>query len=776
MTDLLVILARNFGSPIVIAILTLATTLLILGEKRDAWFISFVIIINTLFAIAQELRAERALKKLELMSAPHARRQVASGKFKEVMYDELQIGDVIQLRAGDEIPADGTVAESTGMEVDESMLTGESAAAEKEVGSTVYAACSVVAGGATVHVTAVGASTKAGAMTASLKRYTPQPTPLQRSINYTITVLTYGALFLAALIFVVYSVEGEHAIRIFKTITSAAVTIVPEGLLLASSLLLAFGSLKLAQAKVLPQKLAAIEAMALLSILCVDKTGTLTSNTVTFEAFNLFGKYSKQDEKIWRAVVGIVASGTSGGNATGDAIIAALPTPADYEVIDTLAFSSERKMSGVRMQYQHKERTVLMGAPEFLGKLAPLSSVQKKRINMLVAEGQRVLLVAEFADNKTKLKKLDDGSGKAVGMIVLSNALRDGVRETVAYLQSNDVNIRVISGDHPQTVQYIAARAGINNSEKVITGAELSKLSAKGWNKAVLKTTIFARVLPEQKERLISTFKAHGHFTGMVGDGVNDALALKKADLGVAMYAGASASRRVADIVLLNNSFTSLPLGMKLGNRIMQAIEVIATLFFHKIILGIVLLLSTLAIGMRYPFEPRHVTFMNIFLVVLPTLMWTLFPPSPRHRVQPQYFWRDTLLAISPIAMISGVALTFTYWMISRLQPGSYNDVATTMVMVTTFFGVYIVFLTSTMLSVVVDGAARLARWLYLVTVAAIGLLSFGLPIAQDFFDFSRPNWVYLWPTILIVAVAAFTQYKLAKRAGARLRQKNHKV
>ncbi len=428
------------------------------------------------------------------------------------------------------------------------------------------------------------------------------------------------------------------------------------------------------------------------------------------------------------------------------------------------------------MKYQGKQYTVLIGAPEFLGKLAPINHVQEKRISTLVAEGQRVLLVAEFDDHKTKLKTLADGSGKAIGVIVLSNALRDGVQQTVAYLQDNNVNIRVISGDHPQTVQYIAARAGINNSDKVITGAQLSKLSKKAWDKTVLKTTIFARVLPEQKQKLIATFKAHGHFTGMVGDGVNDALALKKADLGVAMYAGASASRRVADIVLMDNSFNSLPLGMKLGNRIMQAIEVIATLFFHKIILGVVLLLSTLVIGMRYPFEPRHVTFMNIFLVVLPTLMWTLFPPSPRHRVQPQHFWRDTLLAIAPIALISGVALTFTYWAISQLYPGNHSDVATTMVMVTTFFGVYIVFLASTMLAVVVDGPARLARWLYIIAVAVVALLSFGLPIAREFFDFTSVSWVYLWPTILVVAVAAFTQYKLAKRAGARLRQKNYNI
>ena len=400
MKDFLRILRRNFVSPIVIAILILATTLFILGEARDAWFISVVIIVNTLFAIVQEIRAMLALKKLELMSAPRARRQTRDGVFEDVMFDKLVVGDIISLRSGDEIPADGMIIESTGLEVDESMLTGESAAVEKDMNATVYASSAVVAGGAIVKVTAVGVETKAGKMTASLKRYTPQLTPLQKAINKAITVLTYGALVLAALIFVVYYGAGEDAIRIFKTITSAAVTVVPEGLLLASSLLLAFGSLKLAQAKVLPQKLGAIEAMALLSVLCVDKTGTLTSDTVKLHSVELF---DKNDETTWKEYIGIVAAGTSGGNATGDAIIAALPAPSGYEITDTLAFSSERKMSGVRFEYKGKKQTVLMGAPEFLGELAPLSIEAKKRVELLAAEGQRVLLVASFDDYKTKL-------------------------------------------------------------------------------------------------------------------------------------------------------------------------------------------------------------------------------------------------------------------------------------------------------------------------------------------------------------------------------------
>jgi len=772
MKDFLVILRRNFVSPIVVAILILATTLLVLGESRDAFFISAVIVFNTLFAIAQEVRAQRALKKLELMSAPHAKRETAEGAFEDVLFDQLLPGNIIQLQAGDETPADGVLVKSNGLEVDESMLTGESLAVEKSSNETVYAGSVIVAGSALVKVIAVGDETRIGKVSSSLKRYTPQLTPLQHAINRAIGTLTYGALVLAALIVVVYGRAGIDAISIFKVITSAAVTIVPEGLLLASSLLLAFGSLKLARAQVLPQKLAAIEAMALLSVLCVDKTGTLTSDEVTFESLELFDKKRGTD---WAAIIGIVATSTSGGNATGEAIIKGLPAPDNYEVKDILAFSSARKMSGTRLEYDGKTHTVFIGAPEFMTDLVSLNAGQHERIKLMTSEGKRVLLVVSISDQKTRLKELKSNAGIAVGLIILSNPLRKGVEDTIAYLQKNAVSIRVISGDNPQTVQYVAKEAGIAKSQSMMTGVELGLLDDKEWDKKVLETTIFARVLPEQKERLVETFQRHGQFTGMVGDGVNDALALKKSDLGIAMYAGAAASRRVADVVLLNNSFTSLPLGMKLGNRIMQAIEVISILFFHKIIFGVVLLLTTLVLGLRYPFDPRHVTFMNIFLVTLPTLMWTLAPPKPLHKVNPRRYWRDTLYAVIPFATISGLAVVISYLLVLHIYPHAHEKVTTMVVLVATFFGVYLVFLAPRMLGVASTRQSLYARIGYMLAVAIIGVETFRLGFLRTFFNFAKPSWDYALPLLILVLIAATAQYLLANYAGKQLLRNNAK-
>ena len=762
MRDYLDIVRRNLMSPIVIAIFLLALALLYAGERRDAWFISVVIAVNTVIGIVQEVRAKYALKQLELMSAPRAR-LVRGDEVAEVMYDALQVGDEILLEAGDELPADGVVLSARGLEVNESMLTGESASIDKKKHDEVYAATTVIAGSARVRVTAVGDATKAGAISATLKQYTPRLTPLQQAIQNAITFLTYCAIVLSLLVFARYRIAGFESVRILKTIITSAITIVPEGLLLASSLLLAFGSLKLAQAKVLPQKLSAIEAMALLNILCTDKTGTLTSDEITLERVEPFGSGNEPVKQL----AAMVAHETSGGNATGQAIITALDLPYEYTVDDILAFSSARKFAGVRARVDGRVRTLIMGAPEYVARMAPLSTTEQQQIEKWTDDGLRVLLLAEFDDNNTPLKSLKPGSGRPLAVVLLRNLLRDGVVDTVAFLQRQGVNIRVISGDNPRTVQYVARAAGINNSDTAITGAELAELDEPAFATAADQHTIFARVLPEQKERLIAHFSQQNHqFTGMVGDGVNDALALKKADLGVAMYAGAPASRRVADIILLNNSFNSLPLGMRLGNQIMQAIEVIATLFFHKIIYGLVLLAVTLVLGVIHPYAPRHITFLNIFLVTMPTIMWTLFPPRSHHRINPHNFWRDTLGAVTPIALVSGAAVSITYLMLRAMQPHDQDTVSTMTVLVATFFGVYLVFLVGPMLGVVLDRRAKTARMLYIAAALLVASTSFAVPLLRRFFDFTIPTLAMIGPVAGVVVIAALLQWHLARRAG----------
>ncbi len=756
--DFLAVLKRNVLTPVVVAIYTLGAILLYLHEYKDAFFISSVITFNVIFAIVQEIRAKRALHKLELMNQPIARIPKGDGTYKEIPFTDVKVGMLIALLPGDEIPADATITESHGLEVNESMLTGESLPVEKPVESTVLSSTSVVAGTALATVTAIGADTKAGIMSAKLKVYNPELTPLQKLINQLIFYLTFFALGLAALIAIVYWNDGYSSRVIFKTITSAGITVIPEGLLLASTLLLAFGSLKLARQKVLPQKLSAIEGMALLNVLCTDKTGTLTSDDIMFDRIELFTK--KYDEQELKKIIGTAALLIGGGNATSDAIIHALSSTKGASATEVLAFSSRRKLSGVRFKIGSNSHSIVLGAPEYVSTYAPITKTQQSQIDTYTAQGLRVLLVASMPYS-TSLKKMGEKSGTALGIILLKNELREGIVHTVEFLQKRGVSLRVISGDNPSTVQYITESAGIRGAKHIITGAELAALSPEKWEKTVLATTIFARVLPEQKEAIIETFKQNGHYTGMVGDGVNDALALKKSDLGVAMYSGAVATRRVADIVLLNNSFNSLPIGMRLGNRIMQAIEIVAVLSFHKIIFGVTILFLTILIGLQYPFAPRHNTFMNIFAMSLPTLMWTLFPPLPRHRVNPRDFWRDTLVPILPIGLITGFAATACYVVCKQVFDYSYEMAGTITVIATVLLAIAIVLQSGRIMGVRITKSTRIAQAIYLVAAVLVACFGFGFSAIRKFFDFEYPHTDihHIWPIAAIVIVAFVCQW-----------------
>lgn len=763
------IIFRNFISPISIAIFVLAAGLFYLGELRDAWFISVVILVNSTIGSIQEIRAYLTLKKIELLSAPRAR--VFRGEnIEEVLFNELQVGDKIQLKTGDEVPADAKILSANSFEIDEAILTGESLAIKKIKNSEILAGSIVVSGDAVAEVTAVGEDTKSGQMTKKLKTYKPNLTPIQQNISKLISGMTYFAIFLAIAVIWRYAHLGNSQVEILKTITSAAIVVVPEGLLLASSLLFAYGSLRLLQAKVLPQKISAIEDMALLQILATDKTGTLTSPEIIFEGLENLS--DEADETLQKVLVEL-NSQSQEKNATAQAILSEFGDgKTGLKVIDAMAFSSARKLSGITVSGDNIERSVVFGAPEFILKNCvdeKISQQISERVNALAEKGLRVLLLAEFQKTGKISESLKTEKLQPLAIVTLKNSLRQNVSKTIDFLQKRGVSLRVISGDNPRTVSFIAKEAGILDPDKFITGAELNEMSEEDFEKAVMENTIFARVLPEQKEKIISIFQKNKLYTGMIGDGVNDALAIKKADLGISMFDAAPATRRVADLVLMDNSFTSLPSGVKIGDRIMLAIEMIAVLFFHKIILGLTILFVSLSLGIDYPFLPRHITYMNFILVTLPTILTTLFPPIPVGKINPQNFWRDTLRNIAPIAVLSGFAVSMIYVvMISDLENPSLNQirgVLATVVVIAAYFGVFVTILGEKMLSSKLIRNTIYRRVLYiLVTVLFTGAV-FGSRLLRDFFEFNLPSIEKIWFVASVVMVVSIVQFVMMKKA-----------
>ena len=763
------IIFRNFISPISIAIFILAGGLLLVGEVRDAWFISFVILVNSFIGTIQEVRAYLTLRKIELMSAPRAM-VFRDGKLEEILFTELQNGDKIFLKTGDEIPADAKITKSSSFEVNESILTGESDAISKNVGDKILSSSIVVSGEAEAKVLAVGENTEAGQMAAKLKNYKPKLTPIQQKISKLISRLSWFALILAVIICIVYFfIFKEDPTTVLKTITSAAVVVVPEGLLLASSLFFAYGSLKLLQAKVLPQKISAIEDMALLEVLATDKTGTLTSPEIKFNSCEVINKsFSKEEVS---HILNTLNSESAEKNATSQAILDEFRHGGNLKIIDYMAFSSSRKLSGMTFLNDKKEESIVFGAPEFILKNLSEDNEFKdisKNIDSLASQGLRVLLLAKFKKSGKISKLLNNEKLEPIAIVTLKNALRPNVQETVDFLQNRGVSIRVISGDNPRTVSFIASEAGVKNAEKYITGAELANLSKKDFEKAVLENTIFARVLPEQKEKIIGVFQKNKLYTGMIGDGVNDALAIKKSDLGISMFDGAPATRRVADLVLMDNSFTSLPSGVKVGNRIMLSIEMIAILFFHKIILGVTILFTTMIAGVNYPFLPRHITYMNFILVTMPTVLTTLFPPIPKAKINPKNFWRDTIYSIAPVAILSGLAISFIYVSLYIKVGGDFasrpimHGILVTVVIATAWFGVFATILSEIFLGSKPSKNNKIRRSLYIIGTLIFTGVIFSTPILRDFFEFNLPNISQFWFVCAVIILVSVVQLFIA--------------
>lgn len=796
MKQIRTIIFRNFISPISVAIFVLAGGLLLLGELRDAWFISFVILVNSTIGSVQEIRAYLTLKKIELMSQPRAR-VFRDGEFIEVLFLELKKGEKIQLKTGDEIPADAKILSANSFEIDEAILTGESLAVAKKCGDKVLAGAIVVAGDAEAEVLAVGDETQSGKMTKKLKNYKPNLTPIQRNIQKLISGMTYFAIFLAIAVIVRYTFLEHSHVTILKTITSAAVVVVPEGLLLATSLFFAYGSLRLLQAKVLPQKISAIEDMALLEILATDKTGTLTSPEIIFENLEVLNgenpenvakilvemnSQSKEKNATARAILAEFARGGKFAFSSSQSVAQAEPKRANqkrnlkalssnFKVLNAMAFSSSRKLSGLTFEAENSARSVVFGAPEFILKNfedRKLAKQISKQVDELAGRGLRVLLLAEFSKSGKIETLFESEKLRPIAIVTLKNSLRENVRQTVEFLQNRGVSLRVISGDNPKTVSFIASEAGVKNPEKFITGAELTELSDEEFELAVRENTIFARVLPDQKEKIIAAFQKNGLYTGMIGDGVNDALAIKKADLGISMFDAAPATRRVADLVLMDNSFTSLPSGVRVGDRIMLAIEMIAILFFHKIILGLTILFVTLALGVKYPFLPRHITYMNFILVTLPTILTTIFPPLPFKKINPKNFWRDTLVNIAPIAVLSGFAVSLIYIVslfgLEKPTPGELKGVLATVVVVAAYFGVFVTILGEKMLDSKPTKNTFRRRTLYVLIALIFSGAVFGNRLLRDFFEFNLPAIEKLWLVGIVVVVISFLQFIIMKK------------
>jgi len=715
---------------------TLFVIVIAVGPPQDALF-GVVLVVNTGIGVFQELRAKRALDRLAILTAPRAR-VLRGGQLAQIATSGIVQDDVLDLRIGDQVPVDAAVLAADGLELDEALLTGEAEPVVKRPGDTLLSGSFVVAGGGRAQATAVGGEAYAARLQAQARRFSLVHSELQQGTTQILRGLTWvmipaGALLLFSEFFRSHD-SFEDAVR-----GSAAglVAMVPEGLVLLTSLAFAMGAMRLARRRVLVQELAAIEGLARVDVLCVDKTGTLTRPGMRLVETEVIGGWPP--ERI-AEVVAAIAADDNAPNGTVAALATSYPDSPGWTATARVPFSSARKWSGLTFE---GHGTWLLGAPAVVGGVG-LSPDVAAAVARHEEAGHRVLLLAGTADS---LDTDPPPGAEPAALLVLAEELRDETAATVRYLLGQGVTIRVLSGDAPRAVAAIARGAGIPAEDEPCDASQLteSEVAAR-----IGSVSVFGRVRPAHKLAAVRALRQAGHVVAMIGDGVNDVQALKEADLGIAMGSGSDASRSVARVVLLDGTFAAVPQILAEGRRVIANIERVARLFVTKTAYAAVIAIAIGLAGAGYPFFPRHLTLISSFTIGVPGFFLALAPGAPR--AQPGFVRR--VLSFAVPAGIAVAAAVLATDVIAHAVPGVSAEQARTACMLAAFaMGLWI-------LAVVAlsgspdDGRSRAVRLALVGAMAACMAALFAVPAARRTFALALPPASVLLAEAAVVVIA----------------------
>jgi cation-transporting ATPase E len=644
------ILRDNFLTFINIAIFSLGVALVLVGRPMDALLSVGIIVVNIMVSVVQEVRAKRILDRVALLTRPTAR-VIRDGQEKAVAPEELVLGDLLKVGPGDQILVDGRVVEGQ-LSVDESQLTGESDLVRKQAGDELFSGSFCVSGSAAFVAEKVGEASFANQLTANARAYRRMVTPLQQQINLVVRLILLIVIYLQLLLI---ANNLLNAVPLPRGVAQATVivSLVPNGLFLSIAVAYALAAVRIVRFGALIQQSNAVESLSNVDVLCLDKTGTLTTNQLRLDrVIPLAG-----DEQALQQIVGTMVASSRTQNKTSEAIAAALPATAQKSVAE-VPFSSARKWSAVALD-EELRGVYALGAPEmlrpYLDGVDAWEAITEQTATLTRA-GLRVLLVAHHPD-PSQLRDDGDASTLPASMAILgiasfSDELRPEAREVLASFIDNGVNPKIISGDHPETVAALARQAGLDGEAKLVSGLELAELDAAQFDAAALSNTIFGRITPQQKEQLVEALRRHGHFVAMIGDGVNDVLSLKKANLGIAMQSGSQATRGVADIVLINDSFAALSPAVAEGQRIVNGMQDILKLFLTRIATMMLLIISAWTIGI-FPIAVRQGTVVTLLTVGIPSVLLAIW-------ARPGYRYHHSLMArllhfVAPPALVTSV-------------------------------------------------------------------------------------------------------------------------
>jgi magnesium-transporting ATPase (P-type) len=613
-----------------------------LGLYADSLF-GLIAVINSYIGIRQELKAKRTLDELAVLVAPHAK-VVRDGAVLNLLAEEIVPGDTVRVEPGDQLVADGETLSTRGMTLDESMLTGEADGVRKGSGDRVLSGSFCVSGSGYYKVDAVREQSYAGRLAGEARTFRHPPSPLQEEVNQVIVACVYAMVPLAAALVLTLKLRNTGIEEAAQTATAGLVTLIPEGLVLLMSVTFAVAAVRLARKDTLVQQMSATESLAAVDTICVDKTGTLTDGEL-----RLLGVEVAEglEPAAAHAALGRFAASAGDRNRTLEAIAERYPGEAG-KVTAEVPFSSEWKWSGLRIG----STTYVLGAPDVLGAAGALvlPPALARVLEKETAAGRRVVAFGESSEPLPASPAEGTAPRLApVALVVLEETLRPDAAETVATMREENVDLKLISGDARATVTAVANAVGIPQDAGTIEGSELPE-DAEGLAEAAQRNTVFCRIKPEQKRDLVAALAASGRYAAMIGDGVNDVPALKKARMAVAMGSGAQVTKGVADVVLLKDEFARLPQAVGEGRRIARNIHRLGRLYMTKTVYAATLILLVAIPGFAFPFLPRHLTLAAFLTIGIPSFVLALAPSDG-----PLYRGR-LLRALAAFAVPAGVA------------------------------------------------------------------------------------------------------------------------
>ncbi|QSB06203.1 HAD-IC family P-type ATPase [Natronoglycomyces albus] len=742
------ILRGNFFTFFNLLIGTLCALAVIFGGWKQGLF-GLVIVCNIAIGCIQEFRAKRTLDKLALVNQSKAH-VIREGNRIAIAPEEIVADDLISVSPGDRLVVDGPATESHGLELDESLLTGEADPVAKGHGDWMQSGSFVVAGSGTYRAEKIGTDSYASRLVEEASEFNLAHSELRTGIDRFIKIIAWLVAPVTILLIASQSIDQASISETIVRTVAGIVPMIPDGLVLLTSIAFAVGVVRLGNRQCLVQELPAIEGLARTDVLCLDKTGTLTEGGMDVHDIRLLDEAPGDAEEAMAALVGLAQADTS-PNPTMSAVSAHLaehgPASPRWQCAEAMPFSSARKWSGIRFD---SHGTWVLGAPELL--LEP-DDPALEEADQLAQQGYRVLVLASAASASTS-GGVTSATSRA--LVILKQRLRTSARTTLEYFRSQHVDVKIISGDNPVAVGAVAAQLNVDGADQPVDARDLPT-DEEELGKILDERSVFGRVSPQQKRHFVAALQRRGHTVAMTGDGVNDVLALKDADLGIAMGSGSPAARSVAKVVLLNDEFSTLPHIVAEGRRVLGNIERVSNLFLTKTVYAICLALMV-GVGavitalldseqLPYPFMPLHITLIGSLTIGIPAFFLAMAATSDRAR--PGFVLRVLKFAIP--AGIVAAGSTFAVYLLV-LERGSSLPSAQTTASITLF---------SVALAVLVLVARPYTWWrlLLILSCGAAFALALLTPLGSRFFELELPGMWYVAAAAVAAAAAIMTLF-----------------